>query len=646
MFLESEIQVVDFLENHSASYTGAKIIAVSPFAVFELDKRKITYSVPEEYHNSRDLYAIGTSNYGKTEDMCRIMDDALKDASKSASVNDIRPALFSYYSIKVLVDAVSFRAFQIARILEKEKPDEVVFYESRTFPFGITETAPFLMFDNRESLYSKVLALSGEKYGNIRFTPIPSAQDAPAPSDTSQKHFSSMSHITRSFKLAIQSYESIYSLAYDCKYYGFKNALYYRFLSGKKKPILLFGAPYNWDLCLDDLMANGLWPIIRVRDDLEYWLGRKGKLDFNPDEVVAGLKNDTSFRMMFVFDGVDLFPIFESRVAYLTMDLTSACFAAYFDTRRALKRGNARFFVTSTLATCTSQAAAKAAKELSVPVVAWQHGNCGYMEQPMVYYCDILPSDAMLVFGPGVVSKYDGVEKGRVSMKMDGVRARLIPVGSTRLEALIERFSSAEKEKSSVKNPSMKTILYVTTAFQQNNLYLSAPPVLSDIGLFRMQKEIVDALGSLRNSRIIVKTHDNAVCRETPLRVYAALKGYSNMEVIRNEKKFSDLLPEADVVVIDFPSTVLLESLATKKPIFVFMPFQPLDAMARELLERRAFTYDSLSLLLSDVRSFVEEGARPSKADLLNYEFMKSFGSGFNGKRASINAVEFLKSMF
>ncbi|MFH1429683.1 MAG: hypothetical protein ABIH39_08070, partial [Candidatus Margulisiibacteriota bacterium] len=56
----------------------------------------------------------------------------------------------------------------------------------------------------------------------------------------------------------------------------------------------------------------------------------------------------------------------------------------------------------------------------------------------------------------------------------------------------------------------------------------------------------------------------------------------------KDECSFTDLLPLADVVVIDLPSTVLLQALTTSKPVFVYTGHLHIDDRAQKLLSRRA----------------------------------------------------------
>lgn len=79
ILLENEEQVKGYLERHNEIKGTRQIVALSPFAMYELDKRNVPYRIPEEYYDPQELYQLGVDNYQKVEDICGIIDKKIQE---------------------------------------------------------------------------------------------------------------------------------------------------------------------------------------------------------------------------------------------------------------------------------------------------------------------------------------------------------------------------------------------------------------------------------------------------------------------------------------------------------------------------------------------------------------------------------------
>ncbi len=96
--------------------------------------------------------------------------------------------------------------------------------------------------------------------------------------------------------------------------------------------------------------------------------------------------------------------------------------------------------------------------------------------------------------------------------------------------------------------------------------------------------------------------------------------------MIRSGRGFQELVDCSGVIVIDFPSTTLLQAIATKKPVFVLTKHLPLAAEAGRLLGKRAYCSDRRDEFLSLLERFLFEGPEPRGPDPLNREFLERYG--------------------
>lgn len=639
ILLEHEGQVKDCLEWLSEIKAQQQIIALSPFAIYELDKQSIPYKIPEDYYDSQELYHFGLDNYQKIEAFCSLIDKSIHQACPAIAKRGIKPALFSLYHLKLVYDAATIRLFQLYHIINAEKPDVIFVYNDRDYPFGISEQAPYLLFDNRESVYTRLLKLTGWKASVIVLPYVPQPEETYTQSKSSQG-------ITGKFKDKLAKClllrPELYDLAVAIQnraWRGFFIRLKGYLTRNKNIPVFLFGGQSNWGDCREELQLAGIAPILIVPDNLGHWLSEPFSEKVNSRsllDVWQELKTDSEFRSFFVWQDIDFFPLVKERLQFLVERLTLACLKAYEEVSEVLRNRGIKAFLTSSLATCTAHSAAQAAHSAGIPVINWLHGSAGYMDQPIEIYKDMMGADAFFVFGEGVVEKY--AEPAR------RLGTGLIPLGSASLEAVSKKKLQRKAKKLVPLNLRKKVVLYVTTNFYQNTLYISLPPPFSDNHFWHTQQAILDVLTQHQGYTIVVKTHHTPTYRDTPLRWYARAKGLENCRFIRDECSFTDLLPLADVLVIDFPSTVLLQALTTSKPIFVYTGHLHIDDQAQKLLEHRAFCRRELEDFVDALEKFLS--GRAMDVDLSDTEFLRKFGTagGTSGVRAAAALIDIMRN--
>lgn len=630
ILLEHEKQVEDCLEWFEEIKGQKQIIALSPFAMYELEKQDIPYSILEDYYDPQELLQLGLDNYQKVETFCSIIDNSIHKACPIIAEQDIKPALFSIYHLKIIYDAATVRLFQLFKIVNAEKPNVIFVYNDRDYPFGISEKAPYLLFDNRESVYTHLLKLPGWK---IPVVILPHVQQ-PEGVYAQRKSYQAITGKLRDKVVKwLRFHPELYDLAVAVQKKQ-RSGLFVKlkgYLTGNKNiPVLLFGGGYNWDDCREELQAVGIAPIFRMPDDLGHWLSEPF-----PEKVDSGslrdaweeLQTDSEFRRFFMWEDIDFFPVVEERLQFSVVRLTLACLKTYGGGSELLKNRGIKAVLASTLTTCTSRSAAQAAHSAGIPVITWQHGSYGYANQVSVIYHDMMGADILFVFGEGVVEQY--AEPAR------RLGTQLIPLGSASLEDLSKKKLQTKAKKLVKLNPEKKVVLYITTNLYRNSLYISFPPPFSDNHYWHTQRATLDVLGQHQDYTIVVKTHPATAYRDTPLPWYAREKEFGNCQFIRDECSSTDLLPLADVVVIDFPSTTLLQALTTSKPIFVYTGHLHIDDQAQKLLERRTSCHRDLRDFLNALEKFLSGGI--TDVDLSDTEFLRKFGTadGTSGMRAA-----------
>src|SRR5262249_40222516 len=127
---------------------------------------------------------------------------------------------------------------------------------------------------------------------------------------------------------------------------------------------------------------------------------------------------------------------------------------------------------------------------------------------------------------------------------------------------------------------------------------------LVDTFYFRSQLLIFETLRSLPDSvRVIAKLHQS----DSASRELLSSPIYRRIQI--EAKRLEDVLDEADLFIIDFPSTTLLSCCSTQAEIFVLVEpgVTALTQTQSQLLARRAQVFQSADILAHALRARCSE---------------------------------------
>lgn len=167
-------------------------------------------------------------------------------------------------------------------------------------------------------------------------------------------------------------------------------------------------------------------------------------------------------------------------------------------------------------------------------------------------------------------------------------------------------------------------VLYATTNYYRNNLYVSGPTLFSDLDLWQTQQAILSAIGT-SGAKAAFKIHPSNY-EDAHLHDFLRDRGFGNITVVKDEELFRDLLDRSAAVILDFPSTTLLQAVATGKPVLALTRHLPLDPEAEALLRRRAFCTGDLAEFTSFLARFLRHEEGIQLPDPSSREFLVRFG--------------------
>jgi len=239
------------------------------------------------------------------------------------------------------------------------------------------------------------------------------------------------------------------------------------------------------------------------------------------------------------------------------------------------------------------------ANQMGIPVLTWQHGEMGAYTDIFQESIEVRYTNIYFCYGDGVARKYLNLE-GNSAIR------EVISVGN-----LTKKCSSSGKEY----------ILYATgkwtgvvSPFFEN--------INTDSKLYSAQSTILNYLDNV-SVRAIFKASNHV--------------GQNSVSVDNNSVEmdfhtpFIDLVSEASIIILDTPSTTLIESVSTDKPIFVLSELLPGKWNNDEfikLLEKRVMIYENVVDLIDGVDKYLEDGLY--NADVGNNEFYRAFASKFD----------------
>jgi hypothetical protein len=399
---------------------------------------------------------------------------------------------------------------------------------------------------------------------------------------------------------------------------------------------IIFGGTYDVDR--RDLERSGF----KVVSPDELLRGTSAAVDDDFQERIAEawmrLSAEPFFRAPFVWCGVDLYAAAESRLEYWCGSIVPSMWQMADEARRILRVrrcGAALFFSQWSIA---DFAVSNAARSLGIPVVTFQHGgfegSCEYTTYDMT---DLRQSDYRFVYGEGVARYFRERTQTRAGERL----AKLIPVGSARLDAL----SRQPDQRADVRarlgvEPTQPLILYIPTGCQFNSWYMARQSYVST-PYFEFLTGLLETSEAFDDLAFVYKPFP-----EVPPNPFVSVLAARDANWRVSDIPVPQLLQASDAVVIDIPSTALLEALMTTKPILVYADarYIALRPEARELLRRRVTLAETLSELSSSLDTFLRRG-RVDVVDSADREFLRAYGTHHDDGRSGERTVDALRSI-
>lgn len=575
-----------------------RVCALSATAAFYLESHNINYISIENFISQGDCKDICIANFKLCEKLCAYLDNKLLQSPLYGGAlreNSLKPFEMHYVRIKMLLDNLRVCFIRSVKLILSVDPQRIFLPREIRAVFD-----PDLFYHRDESLYSKLLAMVAKKQ-NIKIEYWDNIHEE-HPIISRFKILRSLSVRKVINRIGI-SKRTIKKFINIIRLYFTKNYL------------LVFSKSYDFDTLIRNftcIYIPGNWLYELNKTNSQEMLGRE----------IDNWDKDSNFNDFLSYKEISFGPAFFEKIR----DFLSVDFNLYI---KKIKRFTSRF--------CTGRLTIFHAgpqnffqsylfnqlEKSNTKIVVFQHGTYGYAKNQIVVYSDFRFNGHFLSWGDGIEEMYGGLRKGEINF---------VSVGSRKIEEIAEGKDNEIHQK-----PAIFYVPQMPHGFQG---YWPFGP-MNDIEYFLNKKKVLGIMGKYKEKyKLILKLqYDPKYITFTDFDFGLFYQDeLKSIEIMT--QPLPNLLARGDLFLIDCPSTVFIQILASGKPI-VFLNDRTKYYISEENLKLLPANVD----LCSSKEEFYEkidlvmnEGIFENNSD--DNRFLEKFGIHMGDpERKIVNAI-------
>ncbi len=618
---------------HAASTSDLQadaLVALTPQAAYECRMLEIPFYKIEDFF---DITAFSVGDEPMLSLQSRwsdAIDSFGRDRVPEFEELGFRPAGNYFYFLKVVIDMLFRASFGLAHLFSSCRDPYVISYNADT-PGGLDDTLFF-----KESVYKLILPSCAQEYG-VELTVLPACEkgsgrdDYPAVRRRASFGGFAMGVLKRTLPAAMTRHLQ------EIRKQGLRNWFLTKPPS-KGSPEIVCQGPYDVDPVMDLAQKKGLSvrPLAEVIASLPAQGSLAEDLRGRLTNVWLELKCQPFFTEPFRWLGIDLFPAAETRLYHWWQRIVPAMWETLIQARESFQARRPDVLFMAISSRPEDLGALQAARSLGIPTVTFQHGGfIGNCEYTILDMTDLRHADYRFVYGNGTLS-YHRERQNRWQEK----RAEVLAVGSPRLDALQRAATKQNKVRRQLGiKPSQRLIFYLPTSYQPD--WYMAREAYFGVPYFELLTKVIKVFGEFSRHRFVYKPFP-----ERPMDPVAALARELPNCLVVTDISVPELAQASDAIIVDLPSTGLLEALLTSKPMLVLSDarFVTLRPEARELLCKRAGLAETPEEFFRQLRLFLSrdeftELERPDRS------FLRSYGTHLDDGRSAERAFEALRKI-
>ena len=626
IFCESALEAEHLLAEGSVH--ARVVVPLAPAAAARLIAAGVDYPRIEDFYSDEELCAGAADRFAALARWADDVDRSLQDVVPEFRDASFPPARLYFFFLAWLANAVFIRSHALTRLADALVPSTMSWFEAPALGDDVDVDLGY--FSSRVSLW-KLCLPHWTRDHEIAVAPRPGLADSRV-SDAVDRRIGPPPRGLGRHRAIIRR-EGV--RGYGRRVTATLSAPLMRPL--RRTPSLRGSVV----LLQDGHDVGALAPVLRRRLPCVRWTDAPVEPDRSVLDVATRLRaawgavtTMADVRDAFRVDGADFWPVVEGRMRRFWEDIVPAMWGHYRAAHRLMSAQRPAIVVASYAEAPWQAPTLEAARALGIPTAIYQHGGMlGVCELPVFRDTDRRVADHMLVYGDGVKAYLDDDDARHATP-----RATSIVVGSARLDALRRRAPSAARRFArSVPRLRRPVVLYIAEQLRGNAHYLNCNGY-PDVSFHELQARFIALFREFPAIRFLYKVFADHVPNPIP----DAAAGAPNIEMVGLlERRVTTLMWDADLIVLDMPSTALLECLLTPNPIVVFADARSLRMReeAKRLLRRRCTLAETPDAFLAEVRRMLEARAfaplaRPDDA------FLRAYGTHLNDGRAAERAAD------
>lgn len=639
-FVETEAQFRALLRWQKEKQAPLDIVAVTPEADYAAECAGVRYQTIEDLYSEAQLVEKGVQNFDRVARFCEEFDRRFHTALADFPEGESFSAQYFAYDLKILMDALLHRTFTLNSALSVLKPKEIISFE----PFE-EQILDDLWF-RRESVAGHVLPLIASHCGySVVRLPAVTGDDRHSAMlvrpEGARGQFRAFVSRLPGGNWAIQAIRTLRASVQNTARRGTQ-------LSGNftpsPMPTLIVVNPYAEADIVKEWIARG-GRVIYTRellDQMSHLLGetdtRQGALKCALARFWDELCQNQKFWDLFEMEGINAFPVARRRLSHFVMDMIPRYLKTTLIIRRLLSNTNKAVLVGICPLSVDTKACFVEARRSGIPTVVLQHGGAiGYCADPNLEWVDLQYADYYFCYGDGVA---EHVAQSRFTPHSRGRRTIPVSIGSSALDRLARHNVRTKDKSASATAP--RRVVYVGQAFLgdvRDFSHLQYP----EIWYWRLQRELIHLFSQFPQIHFYLKLYprrsDYNFVRE-PIDDWLKRQNFRNCEIIR-DVPFIQTLAQVDLIIIDVPSTTLLQALTTNKKIIVLADRSTIrfDQHAAELLKKRAVLSETKEQFLRETEMTLSDSDW-TLPEPVNDEFLRAYGTHLNDGRSAERAAD------
>ena len=352
------------------------------------------------------------------------------------------------------------------------------------------------------------------------------------------------------------------------------------------------------------------------------------------------LQKQKNFLSFFEYENINFFEAIKPWFELYIKKVFPQCVLASDAIEKKLKKKNVLAFLTPSIHEKTDLSTILACTRLDIKTCVIQHGAMGHLKLPVIKYTDYINVDYTYVYGSATADFFNKEFIIDSEKKM----ACPIPTGNPLLQRLY--FEQRNKTKKSI-NSSIKNVLYIDTHFT-HEFYYYGWNCYPSIWYSHLQQKMVDVFKKTPNVNFYMKLYPGENTPLNPLRNHVADNNITNVTFLDPNEKMSSSIDLADLFIIDFPTTSLLNCLCTNKPIIVYYnpQFLRMSETAQQLLQKRTMLCSDEEEFMKTIEDFcISDNWSDIKTP--NDDFLINYGlnaKDIDAKKAVVNHLKSIRN--